>query len=103
MSAPPSAMTLEYMRFMLEYHDSGDGALIWRHGRLRGELAGTPMGSTRERRVRVDGHAYSAAKIVWFLETGEWPLHRLRHLNRDRNDIRFSNLEETYRVEGPGR
>ncbi len=99
----PSAATLEYMRFMLQYVDAGLGALIWRHGRLRGELAGTPMGSTGEHRVRIYGTSYSAAKIVWFLETGEWPIHRVRHLNRDREDIRFSNLVETYRVDGPGR
>ncbi len=99
----PNAKTLEHIRHMLEYHDTGDGALIWRHGRFAGELAGTPTGPRRERRVRLDGVSYSCAKIVWFLESGQWPIYRLRHVNLDYTDIRFSNLEETSRVDGPGR
>lgn len=99
----PSNKTLEYIRFMLEYHEVGDGALIWRHGRFEGELAGTPMGKHGQRRVRVKGVSYSCAKVVWFLESGQWPLYRLRHLNHDYTDIRFCNLEETSRVDGPGR
>ena len=99
----PNAKTLEYIRFMLEYHDSGDGALIWRHGPYEGELAGSFVGKYRQRRVRIKGTSYSAAKIVWFLESGQWPIHRLRHVNRDYEDIRFSNLEETSRIDGPGR
>jgi hypothetical protein len=61
------------------------------------------MGKAGEVRVRLDGVSYSAAKIVWFLETGSWPVYRLRHINRDREDIRFCNLEETDRVDGRGR
>lgn len=99
----PDAKTLEYIRFMLEYHDCGNGALVWRHGRFAGELAGTPTGPNRQRRVRINGVSYACEKIVWFLESGQWPIYRLRHVNHDYDDIRFSNLEETYRVEGPGR
>ena len=99
----PTAHTLEHIRHMLAYSDVGLGALIWRHGRFRGELAGSPNGRTQELRVRLDGVSYSAAKIVWFLESGQWPIYRLRHINGERDDIRFSNLEETSRVDGPGR
>lgn len=99
----PTAHTLEHIRHMLAYSDAGLGALIWRHGRFRGELAGSPNGRTQELRVRLDGVSYSAAKIVWFLESGQWPIYRLRHVNQDRSDIRFSNLEETSRIDGPGR
>lgn len=88
---------------MLAYSDAGMGALVWRHGRYRGEIAGTPTGPRSEMRVRLDGISYSCAKIVWFLETGSWPVFRLRHINGDSDNIRFSNLEETSRREGPGR
>jgi hypothetical protein len=37
------------------------------------------------------------------LETGSWPEFRLLHINKDREDIRFSNLEESYRRDGRGR
>jgi len=99
----PDPHTLEHIRHMFEYSDAGMGSLIWRHGRYRGELAGTPMGTTGEWRVRLDGTSYSCAKIVWFLETGLWPEVRLRHTDKDRDNIRFSNLEETSRRDGPGR
>jgi len=99
----PDAHTLDHIRHMFEYSDAGMGALVWRHGRYRGELAGTPMGKSEEWRVRLDGTSYSCAKIIWFLETGEWPEGRIRYIDRDRDHLQFSNLEEAARKEGPGR
>lgn len=99
----PNARALEHIRHMLEYVEGVEGALVWRYGRFAGEIAGCPNGKTGELRVRLEGVSYSCAKIVWFLESGQWPIYRLRHVNHNRHDIRFSNLEETYRVDGPGR
>ena len=100
----PDTTTLAYMREMLDYHDTGHGALIWRYGRLRGEIAGTETTTANpELRVRFDGTSYLAAKIAWFLAIGYWPENRLKFLNEDRTDIRMENLEETERVDGPGR
>jgi hypothetical protein len=100
----PDSNTLAYMREMLEYHDVGHGALIWRHGRLRGEIAGTETKQdSPELRIRFEGTSYLAAKIAWFLSMGYWPENRLKFLNGDRTDIRMENLEETERVDGPGR
>lgn len=99
----PSQDVLDHMRHMLRYVDAGLGALVWRHGRYKGELAGSTMSHTHERRLRLEGGSYSCAKVAWFLVHGTWPENRLRHLNRDREDIRVSNLEETSRREGPGR
>jgi hypothetical protein len=100
----PDPNTLAYMREMLEYHDAGHGALVWRYGRLRGELAGTETKKDKpELRIRFDGVSYLAAKIAWFLSMGYWPENRLKFLNDDRTDIRMENLEETDRVDGPGR
>jgi hypothetical protein len=61
------------------------------------------MGKYGDWRVRLDGVSYSCAKIIWLLETGSWPEFRLLHINKDREDIRFSNLEESYRRDGRGR
>jgi hypothetical protein len=100
----PDSNTLAYMREMLEYRDVGHGALIWRHGRLRGEIAGTETKQGNpELRIRFEGTSYLAAKIAWFLSMGYWPENRLKFLNGDRTDIRMDNLEETDRVDGPGR
>jgi hypothetical protein len=100
----PDPNTLAYMREMLDYHDVGNGALIWRYGRLRGELAGTETKKDKpELRIRFDGTSYLAAKVAWFLSMGYWTENRLKFLNGDRTDIRMDNLEETDRVDGPGR
>ena len=100
----PDPTTLVYMREMLEYHDSGNGALVWRHGRLRGEIAGTESKKDNpELRIRFEGISYLAAKVAWFLCIGYWTENRLKFLNGDRTDIRMENLEETDRGDGPGR
>jgi len=99
----PEQHTLQYMREMLDYSPAGQGALIWRHGRLRGELAGTETGAAQELRVRLEGRSYLAAKVALFLALGSWPEGRIRFINGDRTDIRIDNLEETDRQEGPGR
>jgi hypothetical protein len=92
------------MREMLNYYGGGNGALIWRHGRLRGEFAGTETTAANpELRVRFEGVSYLAAKVSWYLCMGYWPENRLRFVNGDRTDIRLENLEETDRVDGPGR
>ena len=88
---------------LFQYVDTGVGALVWRVGRLRGDIAGSEVNGGREIRVRVDGKSLSAAKIVWALHYGYWPEYRLRHKNFDRLDINIQNLELTSRREGPGR
>ena len=88
---------------LFEYHQTGYGALIWKSGRLRGELAGTIMGNPPELRVRVNGKSLLAAKIVWALTMGHWPENRLKFEDGDRTHINIDNLIETDRVEGPGR
>jgi hypothetical protein len=43
--------------------------------------------------TRVNGRAYSAHKIAWFLAHGEWPTFLLRHRDGDRSNNRIENLE----------
>lgn len=100
----PDFNTLESIRHRLRYYDVGNGALVWRYGAREGELAGTETASADpELRIRINGQSLLGAKVAWFLALGYWPIHRLRFLNGDRTDIRIDNLEETDRVDGPGR
>jgi hypothetical protein len=97
--------SLSRLNELLEYSPSGNGALIWlvgRKGRAAGSFAGyeTPR---NELRVHIDGVSYPAGKVVWALCMGYWPENRLKFLNGDRTDIRMANLEETDRLDGPGR
>lgn len=100
----PDFNTLESIRHRLRYYDAGNGALIWRYGAREGELAGSETATADpELRIRINGQSLLAAKVAWYLAIGYWPVNRLRFLNGDRTDIRIDNLEETDRVDGPGR
>jgi hypothetical protein len=99
----PDDTTLEDIRASLEYRDTAVGALVWKRGRKRGELAGSYVGPHQELRIRVNGKSLSGAKIVWFLVLGWWPEKRLRRVNLEYDDIRIDNLAETERIDGPGR
>lgn len=88
---------------LFDYFDTGVGALVWKVGRNRGEIAGTEVNNGQDIRIRVDGKSLSAAKIVWAMHYSYWPEYRLRHKNMDRTDIRIDNLEITARREGRGR
>jgi len=99
----PDDTTLELIRASLEYYDTAVGALVWKVGRRKGQPAGSFVGPSQELRVCINGQSFLAAKIAWFLALGWWPEYRLRFLNGDRSDINPNNLEETERVDGPGR
>lgn len=100
----PDTTTLTRMRQQLRYYNGGNGALIWLQGSREGELAGSETSTdSPELRVRINGQSFLAAKVAWYLSMGYWPENRLRFINGDRTDIRMDNLEETDRVDGPGR
>ena len=100
----PDFSTLDCIRHRLRYYNVGNGALVWRYGAREGELAGSETAAADpELRIRINGQSLLAAKVAWFLSMGYWTENRLRFLNGDRTDIRMDNLEETDRVDGPGR
>lgn len=95
--------SIPYLQSLFTYHDIPYGALEWKVGRLKGELAGTITGDPEELRVRIDGKSYLAAKVVWALTMGHWPEGRLKFEDNDRTNIQIDNLTELDRADGPGR
>lgn len=70
------------------------GCLYWRNGPRRGRLVKTN-----------DGHGYIIVtlrglgrkklhRIIWLMMTGKWPAGEIDHINRKRDDNRWSNLRE---------
>ena len=45
--------------------------------------------------VKLGGEAIPVSRVVWFFETGVFPKHPLRFIDRDPNNTRFNNLLET--------
>lgn len=81
--------------------DASSGVFRWRkksHPRSNirvGAVAGTV--SHGRRKVSVDRRTYFASRLVWFICSGEWPVHEVDHINGDCSDDRFENLRDVPR------
>ena len=85
-------LTFERANELLRY-DPENGLLFWkvpRQGAKVGAFAGSMNG--RCQYVRIDGYSYTAACIVWLLNTGEWPEGKIQFISGDRRDTRYENL-----------
>lgn len=92
-------LTAEYVRSILLYFPK-TGQLFWKdrpelyhpiNVKMRGTLAGTiKPGGHRE--VAIDKHIYGAARIIWLIQTGEWPEEEVDHKNVKPDDNRWTNL-----------
>jgi hypothetical protein len=93
-------LTIERLKELLYYNEQ-TGQLIWKStfkNRIAGKIAGT-ICRDGYRNVRLDKENYKAHRLVWFYKTGVWPKEDLDHINRNRDDNRFSNLREATRSE----
>lgn len=99
-----SRMTHEKALSLFEY-DKENGRLFWRRRPLsdfknkracntwNGKLAGKEVGCINDgyRAFNIDGVSYKTHRVIWFIETGEWP-NEVDHDNGDTQDNRFANL-----------
>lgn len=75
-------------------YDPETGALTWKEARgslPAGRPAGTPTSGGYN--VKFMGSYTAAHRIIWHMMTGEWPPHPVRHINGDKLDNRWGNLE----------
>jgi len=86
--------------FDLDYRNES-GQLIWnKAAKHSSRKVGEEAGAVCENGIRVitfskkgASFAVKAHRIVWFLETGYWPTNFIIHINGDKADNRFCNLE----------
>lgn len=96
MTSKNSTLTQSRLKELLHY-DHGTGVFTRRQtagGKKAGSTAGFAQ-STGRRQFRVDGKAYTTARLVWLYVHGSFPLAQIDHINGDTNDNRASNLRTT--------
>lgn len=62
------------------------------NSRSSGTEAGAVKRSSGYRMVCVFGREYRAHRIIWLMQTGEWPESDIDHINGVRHDNRLANL-----------
>ena len=95
----PFNLTLGYLQSILDY-DPETGIFRWKVQRNQNARPGSVAGRTDSHghiQITVDGTAYGAHRLAWFMMTGELPPLDIDHENRNRSDNRFVNLREATR------
>jgi hypothetical protein len=95
----PAPMMADELRVLLSY-DRETGLLTWKACPVGGQGAiriktGTRAGCRSVQGyivVRVNKVLYPAHRLIWFIETGEWPTDEIDHRNHVKDDNRWENL-----------
>lgn len=86
-------LTAEQARELFVYEPE-TGRLSWRSGARAGKEAGS-LYANGYRVVRIGNRERcTAGRLIWLIQTGEWPGAEIDHINRDRSDNRWSNLRD---------
>lgn len=89
-------LTQERLSEILDY-DPIAGLVRWKAHQTSGKKAGniaSYYGGAGYSCVRVDGKRYRLHRLIWFMQTGSWPVQQIDHVNGIRNDNRWLNLRE---------
>jgi len=73
-------------------YEEETGKLFWKIGKNTGYEAGGLNKGYKE--TRVFGKLYKVHRIIWLLKTGTWPVNQIDHIDRVRDNNRFSNLRD---------
>jgi len=88
------APTQQHLLSVLSYSPT-TGRLTWRveHQKVKvGDRAGSPH-NDGYRAISLGGRKYLEHRVIWCMVEGYWPEHEVDHLNRVRDDNRWSNLD----------
>lgn len=79
---------------LLQYNRD-TGIIRWRKNEA---IAGTkrPDGYTQ---VQVGGRRYLTHRLIWKMETGQWPVALIDHIDGDRSNNKWLNLREATRAQ----
>jgi len=94
-------LTPELARLYLKY-DRDTGYLIWiRCSGVRGKVgsrAGNIVKNRGNRIVQLLGEVYLEHRLIWFIETGKWPVGDIDHIDHNESNNSWKNLREVCRL-----
>lgn len=113
-SKPPiPELTAEQARALLKYEPE-TGRLFWLarpremfssylgYRAWNGRFAGAEAFTSNMKGYRQGGifaRAHYAHRVIWLIQTGDWPKADIDHINGDRSDNRWANLRDASRTE----
>jgi hypothetical protein len=90
-------MTPEQLRTLFLWSPD-TGKIFWKN-QFGGREAFVSVQSKGYLYGKMEGQNYLAHRVLWALETGEWPEGEIDHINQNKRDNRFSNLRDVSRIE----
>lgn len=87
-------ITIEELKDKLDY-DPNTGVFVYKNikGKTPGDVAGT-ITSDGYRRIKLNGHIYSAHQLAWFWMKHEWAVGVIDHIDGNRQNNSISNLRK---------
>lgn len=96
MLVPKEYLIPELVRLYLKY-EPDTGFLIWIRKPsskvIVGSRAGCQVRDRDNRIIKLFGEVYIEHRLIWFMQTGKWPLE-IDHINHNEVDNRWCNLRE---------
>jgi hypothetical protein len=92
-------LTQERLKELL-YYDPENGMFIRAatvSGTRSGSVVSDKVNSSGYRNISVDGKPYQSARLAWLYMKGYFPENQIDHINRIKNDDRWSNLRHVTR------
>ena len=88
-----SGLTAERLRELIHYNPE-TGVFRWKQARQGGRVGANAGGKDSYRHIviTIDGCTYRARRLAWLYVYGEWPAIDVDHVDRDKSNIRISNL-----------